>query len=144
MLPFLLGAYAGKAFGEIVFSRAILLMLVWCLIPWAASSAAIGAFHAPAAGYAAGIATMLALLLFATSNPRTAAREALLEGLTLWCGLAIILAVLRVMVHMIGMGPVAGLIHEARWTMFGMAAVAVAAFAGWRIERGGSGGGDVG
>jgi len=137
----LIGVFAGRTIMDVVFSRAVLLALVWALVPWAAASTAIGLVHAPAAGYAAGIAALVVMLLFATTPPSGRVRLALLEGMMVWCGLVMIVAAVRLVFHMIGMGVVSGLIHELRWISFGMAAVAVAGFAEWRFERSSSGGG---
>jgi len=131
----LVGLFAGKSITDVVFSRTVLLALVWALVPWTAASSAIAVFHAPAAGYVAGMAAIVAMLLFATTPPFGRVRLALLKGLTIWCGISFLVSVMRVAIHVVVMGPVAGFLHEGRWIAIGMAAVAVAGFAEWRFER---------
>jgi hypothetical protein len=126
----LIGVFAGKTIIDVIFSRAVFLVL-----PWAAASAAIALVHAPAAGYVAGIAALVAMLLFATTPPLGRVRLALIEGMMVWCGLAMVIATVRLLVHMIGMGLVAGFVHELRWIAIGMGAVAVAGLAEWRFEH---------
>ena len=134
MLPVLIGAFVGKSFAEIVFSRAVMLMFVWLLLPWLASWAAISHLHAPWAGYAAGMGTMLAMLAFACTPRPGRTRLALLEGLLLWSGLIMLVAVVRLLFAVIAEGFVAGVVAQARWIGFGLAAIALAALAQWRID----------
>ena len=99
---FLVGVFAGRTILDVVFSRSVMLALAWMLIPWAAASAAIGVFHAPAAGYVAGIVALVAAVLFATTPPLGRLRLALLEGMMIWCGLTMLVAIARVAIIVAG------------------------------------------
>jgi len=140
MLPVLIGAWAGKSFAEIVFSRAVMLMFVWLLLPWIGSWIAISHLHAPWAGYAAGIGTMLAMIAFACTPRPGRTRLALLEGLLLWSGLIVLVAIVRMLFAVIAEGFIAGVVAQARWIGFGLAAIALAGLARWRIDAATEGG----
>jgi len=111
-------------------------MGVWIVIPWVASAFALSRLHVPWVGYVAGLSTMAAMLAFAAGRTNLA----LLEGLILWCTLALIVAAARVVVHMLGAGIAAGLAGEAKWIGIGMGAIALAGLARWRIEAAMKGG----
>ena len=115
-------------------SRVLTVMGAWIIMPWLASTVALNAVHAAWAGYAAGFSTMAAMLAFASMPRPGPTRLALLEGLTLWCSLALIVAVVRVAFHAIGAGFVAALAGEPKWIGIGLAAVALAGVARWRID----------
>jgi len=134
MFGLLVGAFVGKSFAEIIFSRPVMLMVVWLLVPWIASSVAIGELHAPAAGYAAGIGTILVMLVFACMPRPGRTRLALLEGLLLWSGVIMLVAIGRLLFAVLSKGFVAGLGAELRWIGFGLGAVALAGLAQWRID----------
>ncbi len=54
-MDFLIGAFVGTSIGEIIFSRTILLMAVWVVVPWIASATALSHIHTPAADYVANV-----------------------------------------------------------------------------------------
>jgi len=114
--------------------RALAIMGIWIILPWAASAFALSRLHAPWAGYAAGLSMMAAMLTFAAMPRLSRTKLALLEGLILWCTLALIVTAVRVAFHMLGAGIVAGLAGETKWIGIGMGAVALAGLARWRIE----------
>ena len=134
MLPFFVGWILGGSHDGRRLSRALTVMGAWVVLPWLASMAALNAVHAPWAGYAAGLSTMAAMMGFASTPRPGPTRLALLEGLTLWCSLALIVAVERVAFHVIGAGFVAGIAGEPKWIGVGLGAVALAGFARWRLE----------
>lgn len=123
------GTHDGQRFG-----RVLTFMGAWIVLPWIASWAAFSHINAPWAGYAAGLSVIAAMLAFACAPRPGPTRLALLEGMVLWCSLALLVAIVRVAFHMIGAGFVAGLVGEAEWIAIGLAAVALAGLAHWRID----------
>lgn len=114
--------------------RALAVMGIWIILPWAASAFALSRLHAPWAGYAAGLSMMAVMLVFAAMPRLNRTKLALLEGLILWCTLALTVVVVRVAFHMLAMGILAGLVGETKWIGIGMGSVALAGMARWRIE----------
>jgi len=123
------GTHCGQRLG-----RVLTAMGAWIVLPWIASWAALAHIHEPWAGYVAGLATMGAMLAFACTPRPGPTRVALLEGLVIWSTLALLVTIVRVAFHMIGAGFVATITQEWKWIGIGMASVALAALAHWRIE----------
>lgn len=89
----LIGWFAGRAIGNAVSSRPFLLAILWLALPWFVGTL-VRSNISEGAAPAAVMATGLGMFVYAMWRPSiSSVRLALLEGLLIWCTLAVMASI---------------------------------------------------